>query len=413
MELFLQEYVDGVNDTLFNEDSPIRLTSFTYSGTRMSVPVFTGIFYSMEALTFNGKQYVEYKGEKYFIRDTPTCKKSNTVVPYQYSVTFSSERDVLNHVYFYDVVTEGYDKYFTEQTSFTFNGTIKELSDRLNASMAKSGISYTTVVDEGVTDDLFTFSFSDSYVLAAIGQAFSEADVQFYFEGTTIHFGEPPYEVTEDYEEEKEDGSIEKGTRTVEFEYGAHNELLSIQQADAGTDVITRATGVGSSDNIPYYYPNSSSYGDVRYTTSGFGTSILDHIDFAKFKTNFALESGTTVTYKVSDAVQIEDLIVDSNEVNVQKFKVTPVGTTDDDIALTTTQCVVKDEIEVVNGISPIVINLKYSVSADASSGATIGLVDFKNERESGTDYAPYLLSSSGERIDYDNSLQSSLKRYL
>jgi hypothetical protein len=48
------------------------------------------------------------------------------------------------------------------------------------------------------------------------------------------------------------------------LEYGADKSLLSITKQSANNKVINRITGMGSSDNLPYYYPNETSQGKVR-----------------------------------------------------------------------------------------------------------------------------------------------------
>lgn len=48
------------------------------------------------------------------------------------------------------------------------------------------------------------------------------------------------------------------------FDYGVDNELLSKEKTNTTDKIVTRITGVGSEDNIPWYYPNPNADGWIK-----------------------------------------------------------------------------------------------------------------------------------------------------
>lgn len=97
---------------------------------------------------------------------------------------------------------------------------------------------YKVVVDEGVTSEEALVAFEDKYFSEALQEIFNIFKLPYYWVGNCCHIGLAPEELSE------------------VFEYGAENALLSIEKQNNNQGYCNRATGVGSSDNIPYYYPN-------------------------------------------------------------------------------------------------------------------------------------------------------------
>ena len=64
------------------------------------------------------------------------------------------------------------------------------------------------------------------------------------------------------------------------FEYGVENELLSIEKTNTTDKVVTRITGVGSSENIPWHYPNPTGDGWIRPVYKRNGEIIPIGIDY-------------------------------------------------------------------------------------------------------------------------------------
>lgn len=262
---------NGGNDPSFHD---IEIAEYTYESTRMGMPTLKATLMWPTCLDneWTGREYVVLRGEKYYIRHTPSSTKSNTDERYQHDLEFHSERDeLLGSVYFYDTVykhAKYKDKPCSNSTKFSFYGDIGEFVDRLNCALKYSGVGdsildsktslttadkpngdgYCAMLDpEG--DYSFSqtkeLSFEDQYLWDAITQAYEAYEIPFEMRGKTIVWGARPNVVSH------------------KFKYGAKNELLSISKKNANAKVINRITMLGSSENIPYYYPNTTEDGQI------------------------------------------------------------------------------------------------------------------------------------------------------
>lgn len=257
--LQIKNYIDGVNDELFfDADNPVTITAYEYTANRMGSVTLSASFMYPKMLDdyWDGTQYVEFQGEKYYVNQVPTSSKDNTDERYKYEVDFVSERKVLESVYFFDVVTDDteHDKYQSNSSKVIFYGDINEFAKRLNYSLKYSNLDYTVVVDEGVTSAERQVSFEDKFMYDALQEIYNTYNVPFYFDGKTIHIG------------------YTNNAIAIPFAYGFDRELLSITKTNANYKIVNRCTGTGSSDNIPYYYPNPSddreAVGDAWITPS-------------------------------------------------------------------------------------------------------------------------------------------------
>ena len=251
--LTIYTYNDGVNDEIFlDAENPVTISEYTFSAQRMgSVSLSATLMYSKCLDNYwNGKQYITFKGDRFFLKNIPSSEKNNEDARYKHTLEFISERELqLNNVYFFDAVSEDTpvdDKYQSNSTNLQFNGTIYEFAKRLQASLNYSGLTqYKVIVDDGITSDSKDISFSDLTIFEALQEGYNVYDIPFYFINKDIHWG--------------------NGTNVIDhvFQYGVDNELLSIQKNNANYKIITSCTGTGSSENIPYYYPNNSPKGNV------------------------------------------------------------------------------------------------------------------------------------------------------
>lgn len=239
-------YVDGVNDTPFpNEENQLIIPEYSFSDNRMgSVNLTATAMYPtcLDDKWVTGKQYADFRGERYFIVKTPSSSKSNDDVRYKHDIEFVSERNILETVYFYDVVSDNtsVDRYVSNSTKVLFYGDVHELVARLNYSLEYSQVAYRIVIDDGITSEVKQVSLEDVFVFDAIQEIFNIFELPFYFVGKTIHVGFT-------------DNAI-----THTFRYGKDYELLSISKTNANYKITNRVTGTGSSDNIQFYYPNPS-----------------------------------------------------------------------------------------------------------------------------------------------------------
>ena len=241
-----------------NDIEQAEISTYEYSASRMGgAPSITAKISHRFCLDkfWNEKQFVEFNGEKFFVRDTPSSSKNNDDSRYEHDVTFLHERYVLENVYMIDAVQKDdtdnmpvTDKYVSNSTKFVFWGNINELVGRFNACLLYAGLGgkndgkgYYVVVDKDVSSDELLVSFEDKFFSEALQEIYNTFKLPYYWEGKVCHVGVSPEPVKH------------------LFEYGANNALLSIEKQNTNQGYCNRATGVGSADNIPYYYPNEAS----------------------------------------------------------------------------------------------------------------------------------------------------------
>ena len=241
-----------------NNVEQAEISTYEYSAARMGgAPSITAKISHRFCLDkyWNERQFVEFNGEKYFVRDTPSSSKDNDDSRYEHDVTFLHERFVLENVYMIDAVkedaidtTNAAKKYVSNSTKVVFWGDINEFVARFNACLLYAGLGgkddgsgYYVVVDEGVSSEELLVSFEDKFFSEALQEIFNTFKLPYYWKGKVCHVGVSPEPVNQ------------------LFEYGADNALLSIEKSNTNQGYCNRATGVGSAENIPYYYPNDAS----------------------------------------------------------------------------------------------------------------------------------------------------------
>lgn len=232
-----------------NADIPAKLGEYTYTAQRMAgTPTLTATLNYPSCLDelWTGEEFVEFRGEKYYIGQVPTSSKDNKSIMYKHELQFVSERIVLENVYFMDVVTAGEDTYHSNSTSVKFMGDINEFVGRLNASMTKSGIGYSVVIDEDITSESKLVSLDSVYLAEALQSIYTIYELPYYFVGKVCHIG------------------YTENVISTPFEY--KKGLVSIKKTNANYKIVNRVTGVGSSDNIPFYYPNDDEKGTIERT---------------------------------------------------------------------------------------------------------------------------------------------------
>ena len=298
LELFV--YVDGVNDVPFfsahyeefiasngerfitstgevfnvrqlNEN--IVIHAFTYTAQRMgSAPTISATIKYSECLDelFSEKVYAEFNGEKYFLLATPSSSYSNDEIMYKHDATFVSERIALENTYMYDVVAHNIDddKPVSNSSKFAFSGNIHQFCSRLNASLAYSGLDYEIVVDSGINTEDKLVSVENKFFSDVLQEIYNTYGLPYYFKGKVIHIG-------------YSDSAISRV-----FKYGDSDALVSINKTNSNDRTINRATGIGSSDNLPYYYPNLSPegeiYAELLTPRDDFNLTVVNYEKFSK-----------------------------------------------------------------------------------------------------------------------------------
>ena len=310
--LKLYKYVDGIIDTPFPNEKEQAMFTFQYDTSRMAdAPRITATLKHRLCLDdlWEDNVYAEFNGEKYFIINTPSSSKDNTDERYKHEIELLSERDILNHVYFIDAVQEDseVDKNKSNSTKIQFNGDINEFCGRLNACFSYFGLDYSAVVDEGVTSEDKLVSFEDKYILSALQESFNIYEIPYYFVGKTLHFGES------------------QNTIDHVFKYGIDESLISISKNNANYEVINKIKGQGSSDNIPYYYPNNSPKGDIgiKVVSGNLNSSNIKIYDYEKFSRSMSL-TDVCVVKRVSVSTGIYNYVwtINEEEVNLDDIGV-------------------------------------------------------------------------------------------
>lgn len=273
MEKVLRLYYKdgGVIDAPFpNLDNQIEIGAFRYDAKRMGgAPTITASVMYPQCLDskWTDSVYAEFNGEKYYLKQTPTSSYSNEDERYKHDLELVSERRILDDVYFFDVVTGDpmdSDKPVSNSTKVVFFGNVREFVARLNASLAYSHIDYEVVVDDEVETEEKLMSFEDQFFSNVLQEIYNTYEEPYYFEGKTIHIGKSM--------------PLEEGEDLPTFSYGVDNALLSITKNNANYKIVNRVTGTGSSDNIPFYYPNNSPKGNIEAVASNnFEVNVVNY----------------------------------------------------------------------------------------------------------------------------------------
>lgn len=246
-----------------SEANPAIVSSYTYDAKRMGgAPTLTATIYSSEPLQWKKEEFVEYNDDRFFVSYTPSSTKDNSSKMWKSEITFTSRRELLDNTLFFDVVvddvdTQNKDRYRSNQTKFTFGGTIHEFVARVNSSMAYCGLyrptdeykGYYVVIDEGYgTDEVKEVSFEDQYLTDVLQLINTTFELDYYWDGNVCHVGKVQHDLTD-----------------TPIKYGSSDALISVSKENANYKIVDMITGYGSSDNLPYYYPNDDEFGDAVF----------------------------------------------------------------------------------------------------------------------------------------------------
>lgn len=291
-----------------SDGDQIEILGFNYDAKRMGgAPIITGtvMYGSCLDSVWTDDVYVEFKGEKYYLKQTPTSSKSNSDARYKHECEFVSERIKLDNVYFIDAVVgnpQGSDAVATNSATFSFFGTILEFAKRLNAGLQYSKLQ--SVNESGEINGYYVeignlvdkdgkeldkeeklLSFDKVPFSVALQESYNQFGIPYYFEGKKIVFG-----------------FYEHAINNV-FKYGADKSLLSITKNNANQKIINRCTGVGSEENIPYYYPNEHPLGlvDTYYTPNGGNKELRNDLVVNENKFAEQVKKSTELTYSIRE----------------------------------------------------------------------------------------------------------------
>ena len=275
-----------------SESNPAIVSSYTYDAKRMGgAPTLTATIYSSEPLQWKKEEFVEYNGDRFFASYTPNSTKDNSSRMWKCEITFTSRRELLDNTLFFDVVvddvdTQNKDRYRSNQTKFTFGGTIHEFVARINSSMAYCGLyrpteeykGYYVVVDEGYgTDEVKEVSFEDQYLTDVLQLINTTFELDYYWVGNVCHVGKVQHDLTD-----------------TPIKYGSSDALISVSKENANYKIVDMITGYGSSDNLPYYYPNDDEFGEAIFDAKNIASehvdvTLSDYLRYSKYNDNLVL----------------------------------------------------------------------------------------------------------------------------
>ena len=277
-----------------SEANPAIVSSYTYEAKRMGgAPTLTATIYSSEPLQWKKEEFVEYNGDRFFASYTPNSTKDNSSRMWKSEITFTSRRELLDNTLFFDVVvddvdTQNKDRYRSNQTKFTFGGTIHEFVARINSSMAYCGLyrptdehkGYYVVIDEGYgTDEVKEVSFEDQYLTDVLQLINTTFELDYYWDGNVCHVGKVQHDLTD-----------------TPIKYGSSDALISVSKENANYKIVDMITGYGSSDNLPYYYPNDDEFGEAVFNTENISKDKVS-VELSKFLKD-SRYNDTLVLYK-------------------------------------------------------------------------------------------------------------------
>lgn len=263
-----------------SEANPAIVSSYTYDAKRMGgAPTLTATIYSSEPLQWKKEEFVEYNGDRFFASYTPNSTKDNSSRMWKSEITFTSRRELLDNTLFFDVVvddvdTQNKDRYRSNQTKFTFGGTIHEFVARINSSMVYCGLyrptdehkGYYVVIDEGYgTDEVKEVSFEDQYLTDVLQLINTTFELDYYWDGNVCHVGKVQHDLTD-----------------TPIKYGSSDALISVSKENANYKIVDMITGYGSSDNLPYYYPNDDEFGEAVFNTENISKDKVS-VELSKF----------------------------------------------------------------------------------------------------------------------------------
>lgn len=277
-----------------SEANPAIVSSYTYDAKRMGgAPTLTATIYSSEPLQWKKEEFVEFNGDRFFASYTPNSTKDNSSRMWKSEITFTSRRELLDNTLFFDVVvddvdTQNKDRYRSNQTKFTFGGTIYEFVARINSSMAYCGLyrptdehkGYYVVIDEGYgTDEVKEVSFEDQYLTDVLQLINTTFELDYYWDGSVCHVGKVQHDLTD-----------------TPIKYGSSDALISVSKENANYKIVDMITGYGSSDNLPYYYPNDDEFGEAVFNTENISKDKVS-VELSKFLKD-SRYNDTLVLYK-------------------------------------------------------------------------------------------------------------------
>jgi hypothetical protein len=283
-----------------------------------------------------------------------------------------SERKKLEKTYFKDRLNTKNKKAITD---FSFFGDLSMFADKLNTSMGihYDATGYTVVIDPNIKTEEKNIVIENMYILEALQYAVEEYGVPYYIQGKEIHFGVCQNEIS------------------TPLKYGVDNALLSIRRENTNNKIINRITGVGSSENIPYYYPNFNESGEHEVTTEP--ANLIDNIkpiNYLKVDPYTSLRNGGDATYYKATVNGIGQTDVDTITLKVDSLS-DPSGYQQEDTVYEWKKIIIGvpyDEKYYAQTTVNLTIDIRQAIQSNISISRTLiarqddGTIDYEQNLE-------------------------------
>lgn len=159
---------------------------------------------------------------------------------------------------------------------------------------------------EPVTSEEKQVQFDKVYIHDALKEVHDTFELEYYitkekdgngnFTGNTlIVIADCEYDFADWDDQEEDYVRDDDGIPTTEnpFDYGVEDELLSKEKTNTTDKIVSRITGVGSNENIPWYYPNPNPDGWIKPFLTREGEAINEAV------IDYPTEPGNTIASQV------------------------------------------------------------------------------------------------------------------
>lgn len=211
---------------------------YTYSGQHMGDKKLTVTVDSLTPIKFQDLDYVDFRGDRFYLTTEPTEFKSYNSPAYKYTLQLEHQQYELGRVLFTDIVPNNPNNEFynNKTTDVVFVGNVNNLMGRIIANMDRNYAGWSFTIGPSVLLEDKTISVVDQYCSDALSLVKSEFGLDYWIKGTEIKVGGV--------------GDSIGG----EFEYGKDKGICELTRTSAAQKQITRAYIKGSTRNIPYDY---------------------------------------------------------------------------------------------------------------------------------------------------------------
>lgn len=254
------------------------------------------VYHRSNDLQFTMKEYITYNGINYVLVNPPTIVKegmssdnSELKGMTKYSLTFYHPMYMLGNFPLRDVAVSNDEKqYLSEKRKFSWIGTPDDFIAKLNKNL--QGTQWIVVKSDRFPQDLDdvlsqVLPFDENTIADGLKTMYDEWGVPYIID--QIKSGETYYSQGKRFKvvvglpsnEIYASATDEQQNNPFVFEYGKGVGLKNNSRTPRNNKIVTRLSGFGSENNIPYGYPQIRWYGDTgRSFTYGDRTGVFTNV---------------------------------------------------------------------------------------------------------------------------------------